>query len=58
MKAAKLGNFKVCASKGEDAFLTRGYCNWKDVTGNKQGGFATHEGSHVHKYCLDLLSKR
>ena len=57
MKASKLGNFRGCASKGDDALLTRGYCNWKDATGDKRGGFASHERSHVHKYCLELLSK-
>ena len=53
----KVGNFRVCASKGEDAFVTRGYTNWKDVSGNKREGFMTHEHSQFHKYCVDLTMK-
>ena len=56
-KASKVGNFKVCASKGEDAFVTRGYTNWKDASGNKRGGFMTHERSQFHKYCVELTMK-
>ena len=33
IKVSKVGNFKVCASKGEDMFVTRGYTNWKDARG-------------------------
>lgn len=56
VKASKSANFKVCASKGDDAFLKRGFCNWKDACGEKRGAFATHERSHIHKYCMNLLS--
>ena len=57
MKASKLGNLKVCASKGDDAFSTRGYTNWKDACGDKTGGFPSHERSQVHKYCVDAMTK-
>ena len=33
IKVSKVGNFKVCASKGEDMFVTHGYTNWKDARG-------------------------
>lgn len=56
-KASKVGNFKVCASKGEDAFVTRGYTNRKNASGNKQGGFMTHERLQFHKYCVELTMK-
>lgn len=39
----------MCASKGEDAFVTHGYTNWKDTSGDKH---VNHECSH--KYCVDL----
>ena len=54
MKASKLGVLKVCTSKGDDAFLTSGYTNWKDACGDKTGGFPRHERSQVHKYCVDV----
>ena len=47
----------MCASKGEDAFVTRGYTNWKDASGDKRGGFVKHERSQFHKYCVDLTMK-
>ena len=31
LKAKGLGMLKACASKGDEAFLARGYTNWKDV---------------------------
>ena len=33
LKASRLGKLKACASKGDDAFLSRGYTNWKDAGG-------------------------
>ena len=57
MKALKLGNLKVCASKSDDAFLTRGYTNWKDACGDKSGGFPSHECSQVHMYCVGVMTK-
>ncbi len=46
----------ACASKGEEAFLSRGYTNWKDVSG-KHGGFSKHENSQVHRHSIDITSK-
>ena len=57
MKASKLGNLKVCASKSDDAFLTRGYTNWKDACGDESGGFPSHEHSQVHMYCVGVMTK-
>ena len=31
----------------KDIFLTVGYTNWKDASGEKKGGFPTHERSEV-----------
>lgn len=57
MKASKLGNLRVCASKGDDTFLTHGYTNWKDACGEKSGGFPCHKRSQVHKYCAEVTSQ-
>ena len=57
IKASQVGNFKVCASKGEDVFVTRGYTNWKDASGDKQGWFVNHERSQFHTYFADLTLK-
>ena len=46
----------ACASKGEEAFLSRGYTNWKDVSG-KHGGFSKHENSQVHKHSIEIATK-
>lgn len=37
----------------KDIFLTVGYTNWKDASGEKKGGFPTHERSEVDNtiYC-------
>lgn len=48
---------KVCASKGDDAFLTRGFINWKDACGDKSGAFPCHERSQVHKYCVEVMMR-
>ena len=56
LKASRLGMLKACASKGDDAFISRGYINWKDAVG-KNGGFSSHEHSNVHKYSTDIVSK-
>ena len=56
-RASRLANFKVCASKGDDAFLTRGYYNWKGACGENCGRFVSHEYSNIHKYCIKLLEK-
>ena len=42
---------------GEDAFVIRGYTNWKDASGDKRGAFVKHERSQFHKYCVDLTMK-
>ena len=57
MKSSKVGNFKVCASKGEDTFVTHGYMNWKDASGDKRRAFVKHERSQFHKYCVHLTMK-
>ncbi len=46
-----MGNFKVCASKGEEVFVTSGYTNWKDASGINEG-VVTYERSRFHKYCV------
>ncbi len=56
LKAKRLGMLKACASKGEEAFLSRGYTNWKDVSG-KHGGFSKHENSQVHRHNIEITSK-
>ena len=47
---------KACASKGDEAFLARGYTNWKDVSG-KHGGFSKYESSNVHKHNIEIATK-
>ena len=37
-RASRSADFKVCASKGDDAFLIRGYYNWKDACGESEEG--------------------
>ena len=57
IKASKLGNQRVCASRGEETFVSHGFSNWKDACGEKSGGFIVHERSHYHKYSVELLKK-
>ena len=38
----------------DEAFVVRGYLNWKDASGDK-GGFASHEGSSVHKRAVEVV---
>ena len=33
--------------KQEEGYVSVGYTNWKDATGEKSGGFPTHERSEV-----------
>ena len=47
VQAVKKEGGVLFKGKTDDAFLTRGYCNWKDAAGNKHGGFPTHERSQV-----------
>jgi len=35
-------------------FVTRGYCNWKDSSGDK-GGFASHECTSVHRRAVEVI---
>ena len=55
--AIQQGRVRNCmlTSKTSDAFLTRGFTNRKDATGEKHGGFLLHERSHVAK-CLLLFT--
>lgn len=51
----KQGSIRMSSSlttKAEDAFVTHGYTNWKDASGEKRGGFPTHERSQV---CVSTL---
>ena len=45
VQAVKKEGGVLFKGKNDDAFLTRGYCNWKDAAGNKHGGFPTYERS-------------
>ncbi len=36
------------------AFVSKGYCNWKDATGVK-GAFNKHEKSGTHKLAIEYL---
>ena len=38
----------------DEAFVVRGYSNWKDASGDK-GGFASHECSSVHKRAIEVV---
>ena len=53
VKALKTGKMKAEGSIDE-AFVLRGYCNWKDASGEK-GGFANHELSSVHKKAVEVI---
>ena len=39
---------------GDLAFVSRGYCNWKDATGEK-GAFNTHQKSATHKRAVEVM---
>ena len=38
----------------DEAFVLRGYCNWKDASGDR-GGLASHESSSVHKRAVEMI---
>ena len=38
----------------DEAFVLRGYCNWKDASGDK-GGLASHESSSAHKRAVEVI---
>jgi len=40
----------------DEAFVTRGYCNWKDASGDK-GGFTSHECTSVHRKAVEMLPR-
>jgi len=37
-----------------EVFVIRGYCNWKDTSGNKSR-FASHECCSVHKKTVEVV---
>jgi len=48
IQAVKQGKVKrFYSSPSETTFLSTGYSNWKDASGEKHGGFKTHEQSQV-----------
>ena len=53
VKAFKTGKIKA-EGHIDEAFVLRGYCNWKDASGEK-GGFASHESSSVHKKAVEVI---
>ena len=53
MKALKTGKMNAEGNIAE-AFGLRGYCNWKDASGDK-GGLASHESSQVHKRAVEVI---
>ena len=54
--ASWLSNQKKITSlgTGDLAFVSRGYCNWKDATGEK-GAFNTHQKSATHKGAVEVI---
>ena len=51
--ALKTGKMKPDGNIDE-AFVVRGYSNWKDASGDK-GGFSSHECSSVHKRAVEVI---
>ena len=49
MKTGKLQNHG-----NVDVFTERGFCNWKDVSGDK-GTFGSHEHSSCHKKAVEVV---
>jgi len=47
MKQGKMKRFNASPSKV--TFISTGYCNWKDASGDKHGRFKLHEKSKVGK---------
>ena len=45
-RAVRQGSVSV-TGRSESVFVSRGYTNWKDATGDKKGEFAMHERSQV-----------
>ena len=44
-------------SRSDNAFVNRGYTNWKDANGVKNGGFPLHKRSHFHRHCTVILAR-
>eukprot|EP00731_Ephydatia_muelleri_P025509 Em0017g592a len=53
VKAARSNKLKA-AKTCDVSFISRGYCNWKDATGEK-GGFCRHEASGCHKTAVEAV---
>ena len=53
VKAARSNELKA-AKTCDVSFISRGYCNWKDATGEK-GGFCRHEASGCHKAAVEAV---
>ena len=51
--SVKSGKMKVSGNV-DPAFIFRGFCNWKDASGEK-GGFNSHEHSTCHKSAVELV---
>lgn len=57
VKTGKMQDRNTCA---DPAFVYKGYCNWKDATGER-GAFNVHTNSNFHKACTEVaidLSKQ
>ena len=44
-------------NRSDDAFVNRGYIDWKDTSGNKKGGFPSYDRSHFHMHCTGIVTK-
>ena len=57
IKAVQQERVRNCTltSKTSDVFLTRGFANWEDATGEKHRGFSLCERSHVSFCCCALI---
>ena len=53
VKALKTGKM-TAEGNIDEAFVLHGYCNWKDVSGDKRG-LASHESSSVHKRAVEVI---
>ena len=53
--ASWLSNKKITSlGTGDLAFVSHGYCNWKDATGEK-GAFNTHQKSATHNRAVEVI---
>ena len=44
-------------SRSHNAFVNRGYTNWKDASREKKGGFHLHERLHFQRHCTSILAR-